>query len=194
MSSANVILLVVVIVIIIIAASIIIAMMMRRTTLRKQAGPEYDRLVDEMGPKRAKSEFAQRQHRVDGLDIKPLSAEQRTAYEHQWTSAQERFIDNPQEAVRSAGSLITAVAAERGYPVEDDSQLLSDLSVYHGQPLDGYRRARLIAKQGELAATEQLRQALLDDRAMFQDLLGTADDDTDNPQPRNNLAAARPEQ
>src|SRR5450432_525431 len=106
MSSANVILLVVVIVIIIIAASIIIAMMMRRTTLRKQAGPEYDRLVDEMGPKRAKSEFAQRQHRVDGLDIKPLSAEQRTAYEHQWTSAQERFIDNPQEAVRSAGSLI----------------------------------------------------------------------------------------
>jgi len=28
---------------------------------------------------------------------------------------------------------------------------------------------------------------------MFQDLLGPADDDTDNPQTPNNLAAARPE-
>jgi hypothetical protein len=194
MSATNVILLIVVIVIVAVVASLVIALMRRKTTPRKQAGPEYDRLVREMGPRRAQTEFARRQHRVDGLDIKPLTAGRRTAYDDQWTTAQERFIDSPLEAVRSAGALITAVAADRGYPVDDDSQLLTDLSVYHGQALDGYRRARRIAEQGEVAATEQLRQALLDQRAMFQDLLGPADDDTDNPQTPKNLASARPEQ
>jgi hypothetical protein len=193
MSATNVILLIAVIAVIVVAASLVIALMRRKTTLRKQSGPEYDRLVREMGPRRAKTEFAQRQHRVAGLDIKPLTAERRAAYDDQWTTAQERFIDSPLEAVRSAGGLVTAVASERGYPVDDESQLLTDLSVYHGQPLDGYRRARRIAEQGEVAATEQLRQALLDQRAMFQDLLGPASDDTDNTQTPKNLAAARPE-
>jgi hypothetical protein len=193
MSATNVILLIVVIVIVAVAASLVFGLTRRKTTLRKQAGPEYDRLVREMGPRRAKTEFAQRQHRVDGLEIKPLTAERRTAYDDQWTTAQERFIDSPLEAVRSAGALITAVAADRGYPVDDESQLLTDLSVYHGQPLDGYRRARRVAEQGEVAATEQLRQALLDQRAMFQNLLGPADDNTHNPQTPKNLAAARPQ-
>jgi len=194
MSATNVILLVVVIVIVAVAASLVIALMMRKTTLRKQAGPEHDRLVREMGPRRAKSEFAQRQHRVDGLEIKPLSAERRAGYEAQWTTAQERFIDSPLEAVRTAAVLITSVAADRGYPVDNESQLLTDLSVYHGRPLDGYRRARRIAEQAEVAATEQLRQALLDQRAMFHDLVGPADDDSDNAQTPKNLAIARPEQ
>lgn len=194
MSATNVILFVVVIVIVAVAASLVIALLMRKTTLRKQAGPEYDRLVREMGPRRAKSEFAQRQHRVDGLEIKPLSAERRAGYEAQWTTAQERFIDSPPEAVRTASVLITSVAADRGYQVDNENQLLTDLSVYHGRPLDGYRRARRIAEQAEVAATEQLRQALLDQRAMFKDLVGAAADDTDNARTPKNLAAAGPGQ
>jgi hypothetical protein len=188
----SVILLIVIIAIVVIAAAIAIALR-RRMALHSEAGPEYDRLEREMGPRRAKSEFAKRRQRVDGLDIKPLSDERRTAYDAQWTAAKERFIESPPEAARSASSLVIAVAADRGYPVDDDSQLLTDLSVYHGRPLDGYRQARRITEQAEVAETEQLRQAVLEYRAMFQDLLGSTDD-TNQPRATGKLAAASPGQ
>ena len=177
--------------IVVLAVGIAIALR-RRTALHSGAGPEYDRLEREMGPRRAQSEFAKRRQRVDSRDIKTLSDERRAAYESQWTAAQERFIESPREATRSAASLVTAVAAERGYPVGDDSQFLTDLSVYHGRPLDGYRHARRLTEQAELAETEQLRQAVLEYRAMFQDLLGSDDDSTSQPRTPGKLAAARP--
>jgi hypothetical protein len=188
-----VILLIVIIVIVVIAVALAVALMRRRTALREGSGPEYDRLKSEMGPRRAKAEFGKRRQHVAGLEIKSLSDERRSAYESQWTAAQEQFIESPLGATRSAASLVTAVAAERGYPVDNDSQLLTDLSVYHGRPLDGYREARTLTKQGEVAETEQLRQAVLEYRAMFQDLLESTDDDT-NPRATKNLAAARPGQ
>ena len=176
MSAGNAILLVVAIVLVVVAAALGSSLVMRRMALRKQVGPEYDRLVRELGPRRAKSEYAQRRQRVTGLGIKPLTAEQRSEYDEQWAAAQGRFIDSPLEAVRAAAALVTSVAADRGYPVGDDSQLLSDLSVYHGRRLDGYRRARRVTEQAEVAATEDLRQALLQHRAMFRELLGRAED------------------
>jgi hypothetical protein len=84
---------------------------------------------------------------------------------------QERFIDSPPQAATTAAGLVTAVAAERGYDVSDPGQLLVDLSVYHGQYLDRYRRAAQTTERAATAATEELRQALLDHRALFQDLL-----------------------
>jgi hypothetical protein len=56
------------------------ALIARQTSQRRQFGPEYDQLVQEVGPRRARAEFAKRQHRVAGLDIKRLSPEQRAAY------------------------------------------------------------------------------------------------------------------
>jgi hypothetical protein len=184
---------VIVIVVIVVLVALAIALTMRQRAQRKQVGPEYDRLVREMGPRRAKSEFAKRRQHVAELDIKPLSAERRTAYDTQWLSAQERFIDSPLEAVRSAAGLVTAVASDRGYPVDDDSQLLTDLSVNYGGQLDGYRRARRITEQAEVAETEQLRQALLDHRAMFIELLGPADDGPESTRTSQKLVAARPD-
>ena len=189
---SDVILLVLVIVIVFAVGALSVAMMTRRMSPRRQAGPEYDRLVREMGTRRARSEFAKRRQRVDGLAIKSLTPEQRDAYEDQWTAAQARFIDSPPEAVRTATELVASVAADRGYPVGDDSQLLTDLSVYHGRRLDGYRRARRIAEQAEMAATEQLRQALLDQRALFRDLLESAEYDAGSPRTPRKLALAWP--
>ncbi len=187
-------LLIVIIVIVVIAIALAVALMRRRTALHAGAGPEYDRLEREMGPRKAKTEFARRRQHVDGLGIKSLSDERRAAYEAQWTTAQEQFIENPLEATRSAASLVTAVAAERGYPVDDDSQFLTDLSVYHGSPLDGYRQARALTGQGGSVETEQLRQAVIEHRAMFQDLLDSSDDDTRQSQTTKNLATSRPGQ
>ena len=109
--------------------------------------------------------------RVARLDLRPLTAEQRGKYCRDWTSAQEMFVDSPAQAAEAAGALVTAVAADRGYPVGDHDQLLSDLSVHHARRLGGYRRARQTTQSGA-AKTEELRQAMLAYRALFRDLLG----------------------
>ena len=131
------------IVIIVIVLVVIVvggALIARQTSQRRQFGPEYDQLANEVGPRQAQAEFAKRQKRVDGLDLKQLSPEQRAAYEARWEAAQEQFIDNPRQATQTAAGLVTAVAAEVGYPVDDREQLLADLSVNHGKYLEGYRR------------------------------------------------------
>ena len=171
MSTGTVIALVLAVVVAAVAAILAGELIMRRVVLRRLAGPEYDRLVRELGSRRAKAEFAQRRQRVAGLGIKPLTAEQRASYTGQWTAVQERFIDSPPQSAQAAGALVTAVAADRGYPVTDHAQLLTDLSVQHGRWLDRYRRARRTTDQAEAAATEELRLALLGHRALFRDLL-----------------------
>ena len=118
--------------------------------------------------------------RVARLDLRPLTAEQRGKYCRDWTSAQEMFVDSPAQAAEAAGALVTAVAADRGYPVGDHDQLLSDLSVHHAPRLGGYRRARQTTQSGT-AKTEELRQAMLAYRALFRDLLGPLDSGAGQP-------------
>ena len=171
MSPSIIILIVVVLVIVAVAAAIVSMRARGRTTERLRYGPEYDRLADKVGPARANEEFAHRRQRVDGLGIKSLSAERRTAYVSQWETLQEQFIDNPAQAVRAADELVTSVAGNRGYDVTDHDQLLTDLSVYHGRHLDGYRHSRQITAMADGATTEDLRKALVDDRSIFFDLI-----------------------
>ena len=161
-----------IVVILVVIAAVAAWMAMRRSSERRSLGPEYSRLVNEVGARRANAEYDKRRRRVDGLGLKPLTDERRTLYGNQWVAAQETFIDNPAEAVRTAGALVTAVAADRGYEVADSRQFLTDLSVYHGAQLDGYRNAiELTNRSAGNTATEHYRQALLDYRAMF-DALG----------------------
>ena len=170
MSTGTVILLVLVLLAIAVAAGLASNLVHRQAAQRRRIGAEFSRLVREAGPRRAKAEFAARRRRVAGLGIKPVPDERRARFQRQWAAAQERFIDSPPQAVTAAASLIKAVAAERGYDVSDPAQLLVDLSVDHGQYLDGYRRATRTTEQAT-ATTEELRRALLDHRALFQDLL-----------------------
>lgn len=137
---------------------------------RKRLGPEYTRLADEVGPRKANAEFDKRRRRVEGLGIKSLSPERRNQYETQWLAVQETFIDNPKTSVQNAASLVSAVAADRGYEVADAEQFRTDLSVHYGNRLDGYRSALEVTQHAETARTEDLRQALLSYRALFQEL------------------------
>jgi Tfp pilus assembly protein FimT len=170
-STGTVILLVIVLVIIAVVAALASTVVHRQAARRRRVGAEFGRLAREKGPRRARAEFNSRRRRVDAMGVKPLSDERRSAYERQWTAVQERFVDSPAQAATTAAGLVTAVAAERGYDVTDSNQLLVDLSVYHGQHLDGYRRATATTERAAAAATEELRQALLEHRALFQDLL-----------------------
>jgi hypothetical protein len=153
------------------AAALAGALVLRMARLRHQFGPEYNRLVRELGVRRAQAELADRRRRVAGLGLRPLTAEQRARYSGEWTAAQERFVDSPAESVEAAGQLVSAVATDRGYQVGDQTQLMKDLSVHHARRLDGYRRASQAAEQAGTAQTEELRQALLGYRALFRDLL-----------------------
>jgi hypothetical protein len=86
---------------------------------------------------------------------------------------QARFVDEPAEATREADRLITSVMRDRGYPVDDFEQRTADVSVDHPQVVDDYRAAHAIAAANERseASTEDLRQALVHYRSLFEELL-----------------------
>lgn len=169
--STGIIVLIVVIVVLLAVALTAARLTRRKAVERNDYGPEYDRLAEEVGPRKANAEFAKRRQRVESLHIRPLAEERRAAYASQWEAAQEHFVDQPAQSVNAAGSLVTAVAVDRGYETADPDQFLADLSVHHGRHLDGYRHARQTAKLAGRASTENQRQALLSYRGIFFDLL-----------------------
>jgi hypothetical protein len=147
----------------------------RRRKLQQRFGPEYDRVAGEMHSRRkADAELTERERRVRSLDIRPLDETTRVKYAGEWTAIQERFVDQPEEAVAQAGILVTSVMKDRGYPTEGHDQILADLSVEHANTLDHYRQAHEVSLQAEggTASTEDLRLAMLHYRALFADLLG----------------------
>src|ERR1700728_3357797 len=166
---------VIIIVVIIVLAPIAAGVMyQRRRRLQQRFGPEYDRLVEEKGSKtKAEAELASRQRRVADLDIQPLDPAARARYQENWAAVQEQFVDSPQEAVMAAQRLVMTVMQERGYPTDGD-QVMADLSVDHASVLDHYRGAYDISQRAadNQASTEDLRQAMIHYRALFQDLLG----------------------
>ena len=171
MSSGAIIAIVVVIALIVVAAVAAAAVaQMRRARMRRQFGPEYDRLVKELGSKKAEAELAARQRRAEELGIRPLPAERQASYIDNWTAIQEQFVDSPAEAVSGADTLIWDVMRTRGYPVDDLEASLEALSVYHAAGLHGYRQVREVKL--ESASTEDLRKALIRCRALFEDVLG----------------------
>ena len=171
---------VIVVVIVVIALAIGVAATVRRRRLQQQFGPEYDRLAREHDSKRkAEAELAQRQRRVRKLDIRPLSAEAQEQYTARWVSLQERFVDDPEDAVAQSQTLVAEVMRERGYPTEHRDQVAADLSVEHAKTIGNFRAAEEISGKtaAGTASTEDLRQAMIHYRALFRDLLG------DTPEP-----------
>ena len=165
---------IVIVVIVVVAAVVVASREMRRARLRRQFGPEYDHLAKQLGSrKKADAELADRQRRVQALGIHQLSPEQQASYSGDWTAVQERFVDTPAQAVAAAGTLIWDVMRDRGYPADDRNASMDALSVYHAGPLEGYRQT--LSLQTESATTEQLREAMIRYRAMFEDLTGLRD-------------------
>lgn len=163
------------IVVIAVIAWIVMSARRRRTeALRSQFGPEYDRTVAQAGRRDAESELEMRRQRRDRLDIRPLSAASRARYADTWTSVQARFVDDPTGAVTDADRLVTQVMAERGYPIEDFEQRSADVSVDHPRVVESYTAAHAIsmANTHGKATTEDLREAMVHYRSLFEELLG----------------------
>ena len=162
---------IVIVVIVVVAAVVVGARELRRARLRRQFGPEYDRLAQQLGSRqKADAELAARQRRVEALGIHELSPQQQASYSGDWAAVQERFVDTPAEAVAAAGMLIRDVMRDRGYPADDPNTSMDALSVHHAGSVEGYRQT--LDLRLEAATTEQLRGAMIRYRALFEDLTG----------------------
>ncbi len=171
-------LLVLVIVVLVVAVAWLLYERRRSDTLRSRFGPEYRRAVEDVGDRRAaESELEARQRRVDALEIRPLPPADRDRYRQEWRDVQARFVDDPQGAIQDADRLIGEVMQQRGYPVADFEQRVADISVDHPAVVDHYRTAHAIASRADGVGTdtEDLRQAMVHYRALFDDLLGGSD-------------------
>lgn len=146
----------------------------RTRRLRDRFGPEYDRTVDRLGDKRqAEEELERRLEHVQNLNIRSLSAEEINRFALEWQDVQAEFVDTPLTAVQKANRLIREVMSARGYPVDDFEQRTADISVDYPDLVTNYRELRTIAKKGEAEkiSTEEMRQAMLHGRELFENLI-----------------------
>jgi hypothetical protein len=146
----------------------------RHRHLQGRFGPEYDRTVQGTSNRRAaERDLQDRERRRDELELKPLSEASRGRYEQQWLAMQGGFVDRPQVAVADCDRLITDLMRERGYPVDDFDTRSVLVSVDHPQVVENYRTAHAIAGKNVegRTTTEELRQAVISYRALFEELL-----------------------
>jgi sensor domain CHASE-containing protein len=170
---------IVIVVAVMVVAGIAIWLFIRkRRTKRlrtKFGGAEYTRAVKEGGSRRkAEAGLDERTERVEGLHIRPLAPGDRVRFVESWGKVQARFVDGPGSAVTDADQLLRDVMSNRGYPVSDFEQRAADISVDHPLVLENYRAAHQIAlrqTRGQ-ASTEDLRQAMIHYRTLFEELVG----------------------
>jgi hypothetical protein len=93
--------------------------------------------------------------------LKPLADESRSRYVVAWDRIETRFVEAPEEAVREADSLVMSALSERGHPLGKDHL-----------PARYSRAHRMAGAREGRGGTEDLRQAMLAYRAVFDQLVG----------------------
>src|SRR6266516_318956 len=174
-TSTIIVLVLAVVVVLAIAAAIWFYMQKQRTKqLRSKFGAEYNRAVRAEGDmKQAEQVLQERQKRVEKLNIRPLSVEERDNFAQSWEREQAHCVDEPAIALDNADRLVKEVMNARGYPVADFEQRVADVSVDHPAVVQNYRLAHGIAirHEREDVGIEKLREAMIHYRALFADLL-----------------------
>jgi hypothetical protein len=148
----------------------------RSAQLKQHFGPEYDRALQEHGnPAKAEAVLAEREARVQKFTIRDLPPTERATYADEWAAVQRRFVDDPSLAVTEADRLVNRVMNARGYPMADFDQRADDISVNYPGVVQNYRSARDIVTRhaSGRASTEDLRQAMVYYRSLFDELLGS---------------------
>jgi hypothetical protein len=165
---------IIVVAVLIVAGAWMFARRRRTAALRARFGPEYDHVLHAVRtPAEAERELRERELRVESFSIRPLSREDADRFSAAWRNVQAKFVDEPRTAVLEADRLIGEVMRSRGYPVDDSDRRLDDLSVDHAHVLSHYRAGREIVARHESgsASTEDLRQAMVHFRALFDELV-----------------------
>ncbi|MEV6514134.1 hypothetical protein AB0M61_49615 [Streptomyces sp. NPDC051642] len=152
--------------------------------LKHRFGPEYERAVaaHDGDTNAAEQELGERVKQHASLKEQPLSPEDLARYRAQWADIQEEFVESPQQAVTAADALIAGLARDRGFPDGErfDDQIAA-LSVHHATHVEGYRSLHTAAHgQGD---TEEMREAMLEARSLFETLVTEQAGDSDQHRP-----------
>jgi len=159
--------------------------------LQQRFGAEYGRTVNALGGRtKAESDLKAREKRVERLTITPLVPAEAARFTQAWNALQSRFVDNPKGVVAQADQLVRELMLKRGYPMGDFERRAGDISVDHPAIVESYRTAQAIAVRDErgVADTEELRQAVVYYRALFDELL-EVNIAKEQPMPAKQLAA-----
>jgi hypothetical protein len=166
----------IVVVVAVIAVAALWTRLRRTEELQDRFGPEYGQAVADHGDSRAaQKELREREARHEEFDIRPLAPESRARYLERWKDVQARFVDEPAPAVAEADALIGEAMGERGYPVDDFDQRAADLSVNYPDVVQDYRAGHAVAAGNDDAGTEDLRQAMVHYRSLFERLVERED-------------------
>jgi hypothetical protein len=164
---------------VVIGAVIVVLISGRRRSSKKlheKYGSEYDLTMEKSGNRKAGEKALQgREDRVSKLDIHDLDAKERNRYQAEWIEIQANFVNDPPKAVEDGDKLISKVMMARGFPVNNFEQRAADVSVLYPDFVTNYRSAEAIALKNRSngASTEELRQAMVYYRNLFNELLGT---------------------
>jgi hypothetical protein len=146
----------------------------RTLAFKHRFGSEYDReVLRNSSPSRAESKLADRETRVETLNIRDLSLIERELFLADWHMVQYRFVHHPKAAVTEAENLINTLLLTRGYPQAGFEQRAADVSVTYPRVMKDLRLAHAISvPHGHYESTpEELRAAMIQYRAIFDQLL-----------------------
>ena len=145
----------------------------RRDHLQDRFGPEYDRTVSSEGRRDAERRLTDVEKEHEELEIRPLTPAARDRYLDEWRQTEARFVDDPENAARSAERVVHRVLEDRGYPTDvEPAHRAAHVAVDHPDVVERYRHghAMLEAEDGD-QETENLRKAMIDFRAVFEELV-----------------------
>ena len=155
----------------------------RSAALRRRFGPEYERALGEADGNRraAETQLRERLRRRAAVDVRDLEPAVRARYSSRWRALQMGFVDDPAAAVAEAAALVDQLVDERGYAAAASADDGADdryelVAVDHAVAVEQHRQARGVPDDGPV---DDLRQAFLHHRALFQALLGGAGEDGD---------------
>lgn len=148
--------------------------------LRDRFGEEYDRTLDDAGDRaKAEARLAEREKRVDALDIRRLTAAEHTRFAEEWREVKGVFVDSPTEAVLHADRMLATMMKTVGYPMADFDRRYEDLTVNHADVARHYREGHETVDRHNSgnASTEDMRQAMKHYEALFDHLVSDAEGD-----------------
>ena len=148
----------------------------RRGRLVERFGPEYERAVSSSGRSGAERRLSAVEKEHDDLDIRPLSHAARDRYRDEWQQAETRFVSDPRDAARAAERVVSRILDERGYPVDVDTEdQAAHVAADFPDVVERFRHGHATLENVDGAqGTENLRRAMLDFRAVFEDVIEDA--------------------
>jgi FtsZ-interacting cell division protein ZipA len=174
MNTSTIVIVIVVVVVIGIILGLIFSRRKKTEQLQNKFGTEYDHTVERLGDdKKAQKELEDRQKHVESFKIRPLTEVEHERYLNDCAAVQSKFVDEPGQAIIDANHLIIEVMQLRNYPISDFDQRAADISVKYPSLVTNYRAAREIAIRNmeNKADTEELRNAMIHYRSLFDELL-----------------------